>query len=151
LRRFPVWRGLKAVRNRRIYVAPADPFGWIDDPPGVNRLIGLYWLSALLYPGDQPDLSASVSDFYQKFYGIKLADKQLAALIRSAEGKRGEFSQTTGGPELLAPGAALNPLPPSSLPPTTLAPGRRQPVPTGPAPTGPVPTVPPPIPLGPTH
>jgi iron complex transport system substrate-binding protein len=136
LRLGPQWRGLKAVRNRRVYVAPADPFGWIDDPPGVNRLIGLYWLSALLYPGDQPDLSASVGDFYDKFYGTKLADKQLAALIHSAEGKPGEFSQSTGGPELLAPGATLNPLPPGSVPPSTLPPGQRQPVPTPPIPLG---------------
>ncbi|MGA7262249.1 MAG: ABC transporter substrate-binding protein, partial [Stellaceae bacterium] len=28
------WRGLLAVANKRVYLAPADPFGWIDDPPG---------------------------------------------------------------------------------------------------------------------
>ena len=140
LRRDPQWRGLKAVRNRRIYVAPVAPFGWIDDPPGINRLIGLYWLSALLYPGDQPDLGTSVSDFYEKFYGTKLNEKQLAALVHSAEAKPGEFGQTTGGPELLAPGATLNPILPGQPPPATLAPGRRQPVPTAPpTPLTPVP------------
>jgi iron complex transport system substrate-binding protein len=123
LRRFRQWRGLKAVRNRRVYAAPAEPFGWIDDPPGVNRLVGLYWLSAIMYPGNQRDLGAAVGDFYEKFYGIKLADKRLAALIRSAEAKPGEFGQSAGNPALLAPGAALNPLPPGNLPPTA-PPGR---------------------------
>src|SRR5439155_23605315 len=50
LRRNRVWRGLAAVRNKRVYLAPSSPFGWIDDPPGVNRLIGLYWLPGLFYP-----------------------------------------------------------------------------------------------------
>jgi iron complex transport system substrate-binding protein len=44
----PGWRSLAAVRNKHFYLEPATPFGWIDDPPGVNRLIGLYWLSVLL-------------------------------------------------------------------------------------------------------
>lgn len=109
LRRSPSWASLKAVRNRRIYVEPLRPFGWIDDPPGINRIVGLYWLSAVLYPGNQPDLGTSVRDFYDNFYGIKLDDKQLAALIHSAESKPGEFSQTTAGPPLLAPGTAVLP------------------------------------------
>ena len=46
----PQWRGFAAVRARKVYLAPANPFGWINDPPGVNRTIGLYWLSALFYP-----------------------------------------------------------------------------------------------------
>lgn len=144
LRRGGAWRGLKAVRNRRVYVAPADPFGWIDDPPGVNRLVGLYWLSAMLYPGDQRDLSASVGEFYEKFYGAKLGEKQLAALIRSAEAKPNEFGPSAGSPALLAPGAALSPLPPGSLPPEAAPPGRRglRPLPNPSA-------LPPPTPLGP--
>ena len=28
------WRGLIAVASKRVYLAPADPFGWIDDPSG---------------------------------------------------------------------------------------------------------------------
>jgi iron complex transport system substrate-binding protein len=139
LRRGREWRGLQAVRNRRIYVAPAEPFGWIDDPPGVNRLVGLYWLSALLYPGNQRDLSASVGEFYEKFYGTKLADKPLAALIRSAEAKPDEFSQSAGNPALLAPGAALSPLPLGSQPPSAIPQGtpRRLPNPLPQTPPGP--------------
>src|SRR5262249_37989088 len=38
------WRGVKAVRDGRVYVVPQDPFPWVDFPPSVNRLIGLPWL-----------------------------------------------------------------------------------------------------------
>src|SRR6516162_1394768 len=44
------WRSLAAVAKKRVYLAPAAPFGWIDDPGGVNRIIGLPWLTALFYP-----------------------------------------------------------------------------------------------------
>ena len=86
LQRDRVWRGLAAVAKKRVYLAPADPFGWIDDPAGVNRVIGLPWLTALFYPDVyQEDLRASVREFYDKFYRVKLSDKQLEALVRRAE------------------------------------------------------------------
>jgi iron complex transport system substrate-binding protein len=83
--RDPGWRSLAAVRNKHVYLEPAMPFGWIDDPPGVNRLIGLYWLSVLLYPGDnQNDVRSLAQDFYDKFYGIALSDKQIDATAKTA-------------------------------------------------------------------
>ena len=109
------WRGLAAVTQKRVYLAPAEPFGWIDDPPGVNRVIGLPWLSALFYPEVyQTDLRASVREFYDKFYRIKLTDRQLEALLRPAEARAGETSRALGVPLLGAepvplPGGPSNP------------------------------------------
>jgi iron complex transport system substrate-binding protein len=85
LRRDPGWRGLAAVRDKRVFLAPSQPFGWIDDPAGVNRLVGLYWLSDLFYPNSlEEDLRANVRDFYQAFYGVALTERQLDALMRPA-------------------------------------------------------------------
>jgi iron complex transport system substrate-binding protein len=79
------WRGLIAVASKKVYLAPAVPFGWIDDPPGVNRIIGLYWLTGLFYPDQyQEDLRTDAREFYDKFYRIKLTDRQLEALVRLA-------------------------------------------------------------------
>jgi iron complex transport system substrate-binding protein len=94
LLRSPAWRGLAAVGKKHVYVAPSEPFGWLDNPAGVNRIIGLPWLSSICYPAVyQEDLRASVRDFYEKFYRVKLTEKQLEALVRSAEAQPGE-SQT---------------------------------------------------------
>jgi iron complex transport system substrate-binding protein len=46
----PLWAGIKAVRERRVYLSPTAPFGWIDRPPSLNRVIGLKWLAGLFYP-----------------------------------------------------------------------------------------------------
>jgi iron complex transport system substrate-binding protein len=114
LRRSAAWRGLIAVANKRVYLAPADPFGWIDDPPGVNRIIGLYWLTALFYPDQyQEDLRAIAREFYDKFYRIKLTDRQLEGLVRSAEARPSGGSQQLSVPLLGAepvpfPNAAPN-------------------------------------------
>ena len=122
LLRSPSWRGLTAVSKKRVYLAPADPFGWIDNPSGPNLIMGLPWLSALCYPAVyQEDLRASVRDFYDKFYRIKLTDKQLEALVRGAEAQTGETKTQISVPILGAepvplPGAAPN-APPSGLRP----------------------------------
>jgi iron complex transport system substrate-binding protein len=101
LQRSPEWRGLAAVANKRVYLAPTDPFGWIDDPPGANRIIGLYWLSALFYPDQyQEDLRANTRQFYEKFYAVKLTDQQLEALVRPAEARAGETRRAIDVPLL---------------------------------------------------
>jgi iron complex transport system substrate-binding protein len=119
------WRGLAAVTKKHVYLAPADPFGWIDDPAGVNRIIGLPWLSALCYPDVyQEDLRSSVRDFYDKFYRIKLSDRQLEALVRPAGVPPVETGQMLGVPLL---GAEPVPLPGGGPPntPGPRPPGRR--------------------------
>jgi iron complex transport system substrate-binding protein len=115
LQRSSEWRGLTAVASKHVYLAPADPFGWIDDPPGVNRIIGLYWLTALFYPDQyQEDLLTNVRDFYQKFYGIKLTDRQLDALARPAGVRMSENQGALGVPLL---GAEPVPFPSQNPPP----------------------------------
>jgi iron complex transport system substrate-binding protein len=40
----PAWAGLRAVRDGHAYIAPSEPFGWVEEPPSINRLLGLAWL-----------------------------------------------------------------------------------------------------------
>ena len=46
----PAWIGVAAAQAGRVHLAPKLPFGWVDFPPSVNRLIGLWWLAKILYP-----------------------------------------------------------------------------------------------------
>ena len=78
----PVWSAMPAVRAGRIHLAPGLPFGWIDFPPSLNRLIGLRWLARLLYPRAFPeDLRPVVRDFYRRFYHQEPTDTQLDQLL----------------------------------------------------------------------
>lgn len=81
----PLWRTIHAVRERRVHLAPSAPFGWLDGPPSVNRLIGVQWLLSILYPGRHPELTparmrADTVMFYQNFYGSKPAADVLEML-----------------------------------------------------------------------
>lgn len=71
VRNDPSWASVKAVRDNRVHLSPKMPFGWVDFPPSVNRLIGLWWLAKILYPERFPeDLRALTSDFYTRFYHV---------------------------------------------------------------------------------
>lgn len=78
----PEWKGVPAVDNGRVYLAPSTPFGFIDSPPSVNRLAGLIWLAHTLYPEHaRGDLKADIAGFYDLFYGVRPDDAALAKLL----------------------------------------------------------------------
>jgi iron complex transport system substrate-binding protein len=78
----PVWRQLKAVQAKRVYLVPDLPFSWLDDPPAPNRLIGLSWLGKLLYPAVfSEDIRAEARQFYALFYQREPSDAQLGGLL----------------------------------------------------------------------
>jgi iron complex transport system substrate-binding protein len=79
------WQGIPAVRNGRVYVAPELPFGWVDAPPALNRMLGVEWLVRVLHPSSFPEpLAPRISAFHQKFYHRSPSAAQVAALLRAA-------------------------------------------------------------------
>ena len=74
LTRDPAWRTMRAVREGRAWVAPALPFGWIEEPPSLNRLLGLAWLG-----GHEPATLAAL--FNAVVYGHALTPAQLDAVL----------------------------------------------------------------------
>jgi iron complex transport system substrate-binding protein len=76
------WAPIAAVRSRRVHLSPKLPFGWVDFPPSVNRLIGLWWLAKIVYPEFFPeDLRTLTRDFYRQFYHVTLADAQIDRVL----------------------------------------------------------------------
>ncbi|MCW5773064.1 MAG: iron ABC transporter substrate-binding protein [Rhodospirillaceae bacterium] len=85
----PVWGKVKAVREKQVYLSPRLPFGWIDFPPAVNRLLGLQWLVNLFYPKVfRDDLRPVIKDFHRRFYHRIPTDAQIAALLAGAMPQR---------------------------------------------------------------
>jgi iron complex transport system substrate-binding protein len=78
----PAWAPVAAVRARRVHLSPKLPFGWVDFPPTVNRLIGLWWLARILYPDLFPeDLRVLTRDFYARFYHVTPDDAQVDRVL----------------------------------------------------------------------
>ena len=75
-------RRSRRCKNGRVHLSPRLPFGWVDFPPSVNRLIGLWWLAKALYPDQFPeDLRPLTREFYKRFYHIDLTDAQLDRVL----------------------------------------------------------------------
>ena len=64
IRRDPVWRWRRNGERRRLLLLPDRPFGWVDRPPSVNRLLGCAWLAD---PGGSPMTLAALS---RRIYGM---------------------------------------------------------------------------------
>ncbi len=78
----PAWSSVTAVREGRVHLSPKVPFGWVDFPPSVNRLIGLRWLGKILYPNLFPeDLHPLTRDFYTRFYHVTPSDEQIERVL----------------------------------------------------------------------
>jgi iron complex transport system substrate-binding protein len=84
----PAWSDIAAVKNNRVFLSPDLPYGWIDEPPSLNRLLGLQWLVRLFYPQRfNGDMRALTRDFYKQFYQVELSDAQLDRLLAGTRGR----------------------------------------------------------------
>ena len=78
----PGWAAIAAVKAGRVHLAPKLPFGWVDFPPAVNRLIGLWWLGKIFYPDRFPeDIKALTRDFYTLFYHVTPTAAQIERVL----------------------------------------------------------------------
>lgn len=58
----PVWRRRPDGSRRRLTLLPDRPFGWIDRPPSVNRLLGVHW--ATRGDRDRPGIATLMGELY---------------------------------------------------------------------------------------
>ena len=85
----PYWSGIAAVRQGRVYLSPTGPFGWIDRPPSLNRMMGLRWLAGLFFPEQwKTPLEDDVADFYRLYYHVEVTGPDMERLIRWSEGSK---------------------------------------------------------------
>ena len=71
------WQSLRAVREHHVLIAPAQPFGWVEAPPSINRLLGLLWLGG-------SDAGTVGALFNAVVYGRVLSPDQIEALRDTA-------------------------------------------------------------------
>ena len=77
------YASLKAVQDQKVYGTPNAPFSWVDRPAGPNRLIGMRWFSALIYPEYiKCDINEEIHKFFDLFYHVDLSDEQLENVLK---------------------------------------------------------------------
>ena len=79
----PDYASLKAVQDNKVYGTPNAPFSWVDRPAGPNRLIGMRWLSAVVYPEYiKCDVNEEIREFFNLFYHVDISDEQLEIVLK---------------------------------------------------------------------
>jgi iron complex transport system substrate-binding protein len=89
------WASLRAVRDGHAYIAPSIPFGWVGEPPSINRLLGVAWLR-----GCDPLTLAAL--FNATVYDRVLTQDQLLAIA-------GTTSSLSSWPDVSTPVIASEP------------------------------------------
>ena len=76
------WKEIRAIKNGKYYQVPEGPYNWMGRPPSVNRVLGVKWLSNLLYPEVfQYDMVKETQEFYKLFYHCDVTEKQVGELL----------------------------------------------------------------------
>ncbi len=79
----PRWQLIKAVRDKRVYRIPNQPFNWFDRPPSFMRLLGAKWLAHLLYPERRrADMAKETREFFRLFFQVNIGPEEARELLR---------------------------------------------------------------------
>lgn len=76
VRQDPVWRTRRNGQRRRLLLLPDHPFGWIDRPPSVNRLLACAWLA------NPEDARMTIASLTRRLYGMAPAEVAVPQWIR---------------------------------------------------------------------
>lgn len=72
------WNSIKAVKEGKIFLVPKVPFNWIDRPPSFMRLLGVRWLTHILYNAPNSEqFTHEMREFYKLFLNIDLTQVQI--------------------------------------------------------------------------
>ena len=81
----PLFQNLKAVQEGEVYFSPTGGFWW--DRPSPESILGIMWLSKILYPQEMQSLNlqAQTEYFFKKFYHYKLAGSEYKSFFARAK------------------------------------------------------------------
>jgi len=78
----PRWQSVKAIKEGKVFLVPKVPFNWIDRPPSFMRLLGVRWLTHVLYNvPNATDFKREMQVFYKLFLNIDVSDEQIRQIL----------------------------------------------------------------------
>ncbi|MEQ4924332.1 iron ABC transporter substrate-binding protein [Proteus hauseri] len=80
----PVWKSTQAVKNKQVLLFKGLPFGWLDGPPGINRLLGMRRLQSHFDPRLEKQAAHDLQNYFAHFYHTQLSADQCQQLLGSS-------------------------------------------------------------------
>ena len=79
------WAGISAIETGTFYEVPSEPWGWLNNPPTVNQVLGLQWFPRICYPDlFDGDMQSVVTDYYKTFYDYDMSQAEYDELVKKA-------------------------------------------------------------------
>lgn len=75
------WQEVSAVQNQRVFFVPQVPFGWLDKPASINRLLGIQWLAAVVQQKPEHELINELRHLFIMLYQTDPGVEQLQQLL----------------------------------------------------------------------
>jgi len=76
------WQSVKAIKEGKVFLVPKVPFNWIDRPPSFMRLLGVRWLTHVLYnTPNTAQFKREMQEFYQLFLNIDVHEQQINQIL----------------------------------------------------------------------
>lgn len=86
------WSDIQAIKSKRIYMVPRGPLSWVGLPSSYMQVLGLQWMTQLLYPAYyKKDIEKETQDFLQLFFGIRQSKEEIDKLIDGAYQEAGNM------------------------------------------------------------
>ncbi|GAB1440480.1 iron ABC transporter substrate-binding protein [Providencia sp.] len=79
-----LWKGLDAIANQQLLSFTGMPFGWLDGPPGVNRLLGMRRLQSHFDKAIEATIKLDIAEFFTHFYHSPLTSEQINLLMEKS-------------------------------------------------------------------
>ncbi|EJD6368067.1 ABC transporter substrate-binding protein [Providencia rettgeri] len=80
----PLWKGLNAIKNNKLLIFSGMPFGWLDGPPGINRLLGMRRLQSHFDKNIAIHIKSDITKYFELFYHSSLTPEQVDLLIEKS-------------------------------------------------------------------
>jgi iron complex transport system substrate-binding protein len=81
-----LWKNIKAVQDKQVFLIPKAPFNWFDRPPSFMRILGLKWAVYNLYKSKYLiNMQQETKDFYKLFLNVDLTQKQVEILLNEGD------------------------------------------------------------------
>ncbi|MBQ3552960.1 MAG: ABC transporter substrate-binding protein [Clostridia bacterium] len=77
-----LWANISAIKAGNYYEVPLGPYNWMGFPPSSQRLLGMLWLTSVLYPeAANYDMYEKTAEYFELFYHSELTKEQYDALV----------------------------------------------------------------------
>lgn len=81
----PLWQGVTALQTGEVYEVPRGPYNWLDQPPSVQRVLGILWVGKLIYPDWYDfDMTEKTQEFYRLFWQYDLTREEAEDLLANS-------------------------------------------------------------------